>query len=101
MATGALSPGEIASALRGVLERHRNATVVMGEVTSLDLDARRVVVSQAGERHTGADLRHAEQATVTGDRAKQVEVHEARVGAHGERAPVSGPSSTREVARIG
>ena len=37
MATGALSPGEIASPLRGVLKRHRNPTVVMGDVTGFDL----------------------------------------------------------------
>ena len=38
VATGALSPGEIASPLRGVLKRHRDATVVLGEVTGIDLD---------------------------------------------------------------
>ena len=50
VATGALSPGEIASPLRGVLKHHRNATVVMGEVTGIDLERRRVIVVQAGER---------------------------------------------------
>ncbi|MBJ7456365.1 MAG: NAD(P)/FAD-dependent oxidoreductase [Thermoleophilia bacterium] len=52
VATGALSPGEIASPLRGVLKRHRNATVVMGDVTGIDLAARTIAVSQAGERRT-------------------------------------------------
>ena len=52
VATGALSPGEIAAPLRAVLKRHANATVVMGEVTEIDLDGRRVVVSQAAGRHT-------------------------------------------------
>lgn len=41
VATGALSPGEIASPLRGVLKRNANATVVMGEVTEIDLEGRR------------------------------------------------------------
>lgn len=44
VATGALSPGEIASPLRGVLKRQPNATVVLAEVTGLDLDGRRVLV---------------------------------------------------------
>ncbi len=52
VATGALSPGEIASPLRAVLKRHRNATVVMGEVEELDLDGRRVFVGQANGRRT-------------------------------------------------
>ena len=52
VATGALSPGEIASPLRGVLKRHANASVVMGEVTEVDLPTRRLVVRQGGERHT-------------------------------------------------
>ena len=55
VATGALSPGEIASPLRGVLKRHSEATVVLGEVTDIDLDARRVVLHQAGERPTGLE----------------------------------------------
>ena len=50
VATGALSPGEIASPLRGVLKRNHNVTVVMGEVTGFDLDARRITVVQAGDR---------------------------------------------------
>jgi NADH dehydrogenase len=51
VATGALSPGEIASPLRGVLKRQANATVVMGEVTGIDLEHRIVHVVQAGEIH--------------------------------------------------
>lgn len=45
VATGALSPGEIASPLRGVLKRQRNATVVLAEVTGLDLEGKRVLVT--------------------------------------------------------
>ncbi len=51
VATGALSPGEIASPLRGVLKRHRNATVVLGEVTAVDLAARTLSVAQPNDRH--------------------------------------------------
>lgn len=36
VATGGLSPGDIAAPLRGVLRRHKNIEVVMGEVTDID-----------------------------------------------------------------
>jgi NADH dehydrogenase len=42
VATGALSPGEIAYPLRAVFKRNRNVRVVMAEVTDFDLDAREV-----------------------------------------------------------
>jgi NADH dehydrogenase len=48
VATGALSPGEIAAPLRSVLSRQKNARVLLGE--ALDLDpARRVVIADIGE----------------------------------------------------
>jgi NADH:quinone reductase (non-electrogenic) len=46
VATGALSPAEIATPLRGVLRRQRNARVVMAEVTGFDLERRRLVLGQ-------------------------------------------------------
>ncbi len=52
VATGALSPGEIAAPLRGVLKRHRDVTVVLGEVTDIDLAGRRVAMHQGGDRST-------------------------------------------------
>jgi NADH dehydrogenase len=45
VATGALSPGEIASPLRYVLKRQRNARVVLGEVVDIDVVGRRVLLS--------------------------------------------------------
>jgi NADH dehydrogenase len=42
VATGSLSPGEIASPLRYVLRRQRNTTVLLGEVVDVDVEARRV-----------------------------------------------------------
>ena len=42
VATGALSPGEIAYPLRAIFKRHRNVRVVMAEVADFDLDAREV-----------------------------------------------------------
>src|SRR5690349_19052050 len=42
VATGGLSPGEIATPLRSILKRQRNARVLMAEVVSVDLEGRRV-----------------------------------------------------------
>ena len=44
VATGALSPAEIAMPLRAILRRQRNARVVLGEVTGFDLERREVLV---------------------------------------------------------
>jgi NADH dehydrogenase len=46
VATGALSAGEIASPLRGVLKRQQNARVVLGEVHGFDLGRRRVLLDR-------------------------------------------------------
>jgi NADH dehydrogenase len=62
VATGGLSPADIASPLRAVLRRQRNATVLLGQVTDLDPGARRLrfdaggldydtLVLAAGARH--------------------------------------------------
>jgi len=40
VATGALSPGEIAYPLRAIFKRHRNVRVLLAEVSDFDLDAR-------------------------------------------------------------
>ena len=46
VATGALSPGEVAYPLRTVFRRHRNVRVVMAEVTGFDLEGRRVQLAE-------------------------------------------------------
>src|ERR1017187_3455592 len=46
VATGALSPGEIASPLRAVVGRNRNTEVVLGEVRDLDAANRRVILDE-------------------------------------------------------
>ena len=48
VATGILSEGEIAPPAREVLARQKNATVLLGEVTDIDLTARRVTSSVLG-----------------------------------------------------
>jgi NADH dehydrogenase len=45
VATGALSPGEIASPLRYVLNRQKNTRVLLGEVTDIDVDKREVILT--------------------------------------------------------
>jgi NADH:ubiquinone reductase (H+-translocating) len=45
VATGALSPGEIAYPLRAIFKRDRNVRVVLAEVADFDLDAREVRLS--------------------------------------------------------
>src|SRR5215510_9856027 len=40
VATSVLTPGQISSPIRGILGRHRNTTVLMGEVTGVDSDRR-------------------------------------------------------------
>ena len=44
VATGALSPGEIASPLRSVLRRQKNTRVLLGVATDLDAERRRLIL---------------------------------------------------------
>jgi NADH dehydrogenase len=48
VATGALSPGEVASPIRVVVKKNQNTEVLMGEVVDLDVANRRVIL-QDGE----------------------------------------------------
>ena len=45
VATGSLSPAEISSPLRSVFTRQKNARVLLGDVTGIDVDRRRVTLS--------------------------------------------------------
>ena len=47
VATGALSPAEIAYPLRRIFRRHENVNVLLAEVTDVDLDARLVRLGEA------------------------------------------------------
>jgi NADH dehydrogenase len=44
VATGALSPGEIASPLRSILRRQKNTRVLLGEAVDLDIDGHRLIL---------------------------------------------------------
>jgi NADH dehydrogenase len=45
VATGSLSPGEIAAPIRSVLSRQKNARVLLGEVVDVDPESRRVALA--------------------------------------------------------
>jgi NADH dehydrogenase len=51
VATGALSPGEIAQPLRGILRKRKNVTVLLGEAVGLDVEGHRVLMSDGGPIH--------------------------------------------------
>src|SRR5690348_2591270 len=47
VATAVLSPGEIGSAIRGILRKQRNTTVLLGEVTAVNTERRQVLARSA------------------------------------------------------
>ena len=49
VATGSLSPGEIAAPLRGSLSRQKNACVLLGEAVDVDPEAKRVILRDGAE----------------------------------------------------
>ena len=58
VATGALSPAEIATPLRGVLKRQKNVRVVMGEVREFDLARRRLLLDALPNGDAGLAIRY-------------------------------------------
>lgn len=51
VATGVLSPANIASPLRGILRHHRNCRVLMGQVIDFDLAGQRVIMREGEPIH--------------------------------------------------
>jgi NADH dehydrogenase len=49
VATGSLSPGEIAAPLRGVLSRQKNTQVLLGEAADIDPDTKRVILRDGAD----------------------------------------------------
>jgi NADH:ubiquinone reductase (H+-translocating) len=45
VATSTLAPGQIGFPIRGILEKQKNTTVILGEVTQVNKDQRSVIVS--------------------------------------------------------
>ena len=48
VATGAISPGDIAQPLRSILRKHHNTTVLLGEAVGIDIERREVTLSDGG-----------------------------------------------------
>jgi NADH dehydrogenase len=48
VASAALSPGDIAAPIRGILRKQKNVRVILGEATSVDVDAKRVQLADGG-----------------------------------------------------
>jgi len=47
VATSVLTPAQIGTPIRGILHNHKNTTVILGEVTGVDKEQKRVFVSDA------------------------------------------------------
>src|SRR3981189_875876 len=60
VATGSLSPGEIAAPIRGVLSRQKNTSVLLGEAVDVDAQAKRVILRD------GATFEYASLIVATG-----------------------------------
>ena len=50
VATSVLSPSQIGSSIRAILRKQKNTTVILGEVTGVDKDQKRVLVSDADRK---------------------------------------------------
>ena len=48
VATGAISPGDIAQPLRSILRKQANTTVLLGEAVGIDIERREVTLSDGG-----------------------------------------------------
>src|SRR5881296_1469360 len=55
VATSVLSPGQIASPIRGILKKQRNTTVILGEVTGVDAERRCVFVDSVDRTGVAID----------------------------------------------
>jgi NADH dehydrogenase FAD-containing subunit len=51
VATSVLAPGQIATAIRGILGKQKNTTVILGEVSGVDKQKKCVFVSDADRKH--------------------------------------------------
>jgi len=51
VATSVLTPGQIASPIRGILRKQKNTTVILGEVTGVDKDKKCVFFSDADRKN--------------------------------------------------
>src|SRR6266699_646150 len=55
VATSVLTPGQIGSPIRGIVGEHQNTTVILGEVTGVDKNQRRVFVNSADRENVAIE----------------------------------------------
>src|SRR5687768_835006 len=48
VATAGLNPSDIAAPIRGIVRRQKNVRVVLGDVTSIDVNAKRIQLADGG-----------------------------------------------------
>ncbi len=70
VATGALSPAEVAAPLRSLFKDDRNVEVILGEVTTIDVAARKVVVTTELEGHGPLSFRTTRSSPPAGPRTR-------------------------------
>src|SRR5271168_3252289 len=63
VATAELSPGHIAAPIRGLLQEQNNVTVVLGEVTDINAEAKSISVTQTCGEQRAMDYDHLVVAT--------------------------------------
>src|SRR5271170_2950841 len=55
VATSVLTPGQIGSPIRGILGKQKNTVVILGEVSGVDKDAKRLIVNSADRAGVALD----------------------------------------------
>ncbi len=55
VATTVLTPSQIGTPIRSILRNQKNTTVIMGEVTGVDKDQKRIIVSDADQQNVSVD----------------------------------------------
>jgi NADH:quinone reductase (non-electrogenic) len=63
VATSVLAPGQVASPIRGILRRQKNATVLLGEITGVDKDEKCVFLRDADRENVPIHYDHLVLAT--------------------------------------
>jgi NADH:ubiquinone reductase (H+-translocating) len=58
VATSVLTPSQIATPIRGILRKQKNTIVILGEVTGVDKDQKRVFVSDADRQNVSISYDH-------------------------------------------
>src|ERR1051326_2701515 len=91
VATGALSPAEIAAPLRSILRRQRNARVVLGEVTGFDLERREALVEDLPSGEGPVRLGYDTLIVAGGSRYSYFGHDDWREDAPGLKSPPGGP----------